>query len=81
MNQAQSWKAVCGDHKTFLSESVQLSDSESANVNELEMHLLAIKKFKYKHLVGMIFLLDIPEELKLKSVFFYHCCFPRVAVS
>ena len=79
--QAQSWKAVCGDHKTFLSESVQLSDPESGNVNELEMHLLAIKKFKYKHLVGMIFLLDIPEELKLKCVLFYHCCFPRVAVS
>ena len=39
MNQAQSWKAVCGDHKTFLSESVQLSDSESANVNELEIEV------------------------------------------
>lgn len=49
---------------------MHLIDSYSADINELEMHLLGIKKFRYKNFVGMIILLDIPQALKLKSVYF-----------
>lgn len=44
INKTQSWKADCDDHEAFfLCGFVHLSDSYSANRNELDMRLLGIK--------------------------------------